>query len=132
MYEYEEKNVEEKITVLKIEVGKLPELKEIPNQLKAMQEEVDGLIEVVYLGDDALAIVNEEGRINGMEPNRYMGDEIICGPFFICGDTNTGDFASLSTKQIQKYMTEFSFIPEFTGDEPELEPRAFVWTFDFR
>lgn len=127
-----EKNMDEKITVLKIEVGKLPVLKEIPNQLKVMQEEVDGLIEVVYLGDNTLAIVNEEGRINGMEPNRYIGDEIICGPFFICGDTKNGDFASLSTKQIQKYMTEFSCIPEFTGDEPELEPRIVVWTFDFR
>ena len=122
---------ENMITVLKIEVGEPPEIKEIPNELSGLQHEVGGLIECVYLDDGSIAVVNEEGKLNGMEPNRKLGADIICGPFFICGDTLDGDFASLSEEQIQKYSEKFAEIPGFTGKEPELEPRIEVIGFDF-
>ena len=122
---------ENMITVLKIEVGEPPEIKEIPNELSGLQHEVGGLIECVYLDDGSIAVVNEEGKLNGMEPNRRLGADIICGPFFICGDSLDGDFASLSDEQIQKYSEKFAEIPGFTGKEPELEPRIEVIGFDF-
>ena len=122
---------ENMITVLKIEVGEPPEIKEIPNELSCLQHEVGGLIECVYLDDGSIAVANEEGKLNGMEPNRKLGADIICGPFFICGDTLDGDFASLSDEQIQKYSEKFAEIPGFTGKEPELEPRIEVIGFDF-
>ena len=122
---------ENMITVLKIEVGEPPEIKEIPNELSGLQHEVGGLIECVYLDDGSIAVCNEEGKLNGMEPNRRLGADIICGPFFICGDTNDGDFASLSEEQIQKYSEKFAEIQAFTGKEPELEPRIEVIGFDF-
>ena len=122
---------ENMIRVLKIEVGEPPEIKEILNELNGLQHEVGGLIECVYLDDGSIAVVNEEGKINGMEPNRRLGADIICGPFFICGDTLDGDFASLSAEQIQKYTEKFAEIPGFTGKEPELEPRIVVFGFDF-
>ena len=122
---------ENMITVLKIEVGEPPEIKEIPNELSCLQNEVGGLIECVYLDDGSIAVCNEEGKLNGMEPNRRLGADIICGPFFICGDTLDGDFASLSEEQIQKYSEKFAEIQAFTGEEPELEPRIEVIGFDF-
>lgn len=122
---------ENMITVLKIEVGEPPKIKEIPNELSGLQHEVGGLIECVYLDDGSIAVVNEEGKLNGMEPNRKLGADIICGPFFICGDTLDGDFASLSEEQIQKYSEKFAEIRGFTGKEPELEPRIEVIGFDF-
>ena len=122
---------ENMITVLKIEVGEPPEIKEIPNELSSLQHEVGGLIECVYLDDGSIAVVNEEGKLNGMDPNRRLGADIICGPFFICGDTLDGDFASLSEGQIQKYSEKFGEIQAFTGEEPELEPRIEVIGFDF-
>ena len=122
---------ENMITVLKIEVGEPPEIKEISNELSSLQYEVGGLIECVYLDDGSIAVVNEEGKLNGMAPNRRLGTDIICGPFFICGDTNDGDFASLSEEQIQKYSEKFAEIQAFTGEEPELEPRIEVIGFDF-
>ena len=122
---------ENMITVLKIEVGEPPKIKEIPNELSGLQHEVGGLIECVYLDDGSIAVVNEEGKLNGMEPNRKLGADIICGPFFICGDTLDGDFASLSEEQIQKYSEKFAESPGFTGKEPELEPRIEVIGFDF-
>ena len=122
---------ENMIKVLKIEVGEPPEIKEIPNELSGLQHEVGGLIECVYLDDGSIAVVNEEGKLNGMEPNRKLGADIICGPFFICGDSLDGDFASLSEEQIQKYSEKFAEISAFTGEEPELEPRIEVIGFDF-
>ena len=122
---------ENMIKVLKIEVGEPPEIKEIPNELSDLQHEVGGLIECVYLDDGSIAVVNEEGKLNGMSPNRRLGTDIICGPFFICGDSLDGDFASLSEAQIQKYSEQLAEIPVFTGEEPELEPRIEVIGFDF-
>jgi len=122
---------ENMITVLKIEVGEPPKIKEIPNELSCLQHEVGGLIECVYLDDGSIAVVNEEGKLNGMEPNRRLGADIICGPFFICGDSLDGDFASLNEEQIQKYSEKFAEIPAFTGKEPELEPSIEVIGFDF-
>ena len=122
---------ENMIKVLKVEVGEPPEIKEIPNELSGLQHEVGGLIECVYLDDGSIVVVNEEGKLNGMEPNRRLGTDIICGPFFICGDSLDGDFASLSEEQIRKYSEKFLEIPGFTGKEPELEPRVEVIGFDF-
>ncbi|MPM90096.1 hypothetical protein SDC9_137213 [bioreactor metagenome] len=122
---------ENTIKVLKVEVGQAPIVKEIANELNALQTEVDGLIECVYLDDGCIAVVNEEGKINGMEPNRRMGADIICGPFFICGDTADGEFASLSEEQTEKYSQQFAEIEQFTGNEPELSPRMTFIGFDY-
>ena len=39
--------------------------------------------------------------------------------------------ASLSDDEIQKYSLRFEPTEEFTGQEPELEPRCEVYGFDF-
>ncbi len=122
---------ENMIKVLKIEVGESPKVKEIENELRSLQAEVGGLIECVYLEDGCLAIVNEEGKLNGMEPNRRLGSNIICGPIFICGDSDDGEFISLNDKQVEQYTQMFSDVPTFTGEEPELEPRMTFIGADF-
>ena len=123
---------ENMIKVLKVEPNKAPYEKEVENDLKTLQAEVGGgLIEVVSLNNGCLIICNEESKINGMEPNRWLGDyDIICGPFFICGD-NGEDFMSLTDKQIELCQNEFGKIPSFTGEEFELEPQMTVMGFDF-
>ena len=50
--------------------------------LKEMQSIVDGHIEIVYLQDGRLMIVNEEGKLDGLNPNPeatklYMHDYIV-------------------------------------------------------
>ncbi len=121
---------ENMIKVVKIEVGQPPVVKKIENTLDGLQKEVEGNIECVYLDDGCLAIINEEGKLNGMDPNRRLENDIICGPFFICGDDGE-NFGSLSEEQIAKYSQKFADIPTFTGQEPELEPRATIVGFDF-
>ena len=94
----------DKIKILKVEPGKPPCVKEIANDFKASQED----IECVGFGDGCVAVINAEGKLNGMQPNRRNGDDIICGPFFICGDTPDGDFISLTEQQIEKYKDKYS------------------------
>lgn len=108
--------------ILKIEPGKLPQAKLIDNTLEAMQAEVDGLIEVIPVGAGICIVCNDEGKLNGMQPNRWLGDDIICGPFFVVGDTGD-DFCSLTDEQIRVASAYFSVIDVFTGNEPQLNPR---------
>jgi hypothetical protein len=114
---------ENSIRVLKIEPGKMPYEKEIPNDLEGIQAEVEGLFECVYLEGNCIAVVNEEGKINGMELNCRIGNDIIAGPFFICGDNQEGEFVSLTDEQAGQYASELKDIPVFTGEELEAQPR---------
>ena len=121
---------ENQMKVLKIEVGEPPVEKVIANELSALQAEVGGLIECVYLENGCIAVVNEEGKINRMQPNRILGDDIIFGPFFICGDTGD-DFCSLTDEQIRKYTDQFAEVLGFTGEELKTEPKCGIIFFDY-
>ena len=102
-----------KIKILKIEPGKKPEIKEIEDGLKSLQDEVQGDIEAVYPFDDNVGIIcNEEGIINGMAMNRALYDDdgemydIIAGPFLVVGLTEDS-FSSLSDEMLSKYSEQF-------------------------
>lgn len=113
---------ENMIRVLKVEPQKEPYGKEILNNLRGSQSEVEGLIACVYLEDGCIAVVNDEGKINGMELNRSLGEDIIAGPFFICRDDGEGGFASLTDEQMEQYSSQFAEIEQFTGLETEAQP----------
>ena len=91
---------------------------------------MEGLFECVYLDDNCIAVVNEEGKINGMELNRRIGNDIIAGPFFICGDSEEGEFVSLTDEQLKKLASEYKDIHSFTGEEPEAQPRMIFIGFN--
>lgn len=115
--------VKKTIRVLKVEPQKAPYVKEINNSLAGCQAEVEGLIECIYLEDGCLAVVNDEGKMNGMELNRRLRNDIIAGPFFICSDGRSGNFDSLSDEQLKRYGEQFAEIEQFTGVELEAQPR---------
>ena len=73
--------------ILKIEPGKPAYEKEIENTLDSIQGEVGGgIFQVLYMDDGAILCYNDEGKLLGMEMNRRLYDDIICGPFFMVGD----------------------------------------------
>ena len=73
--------------ILKVEPGERPYEKEIENTLKDVQREVGGLFQPVHIEDGIVLCCNDEGKLNGMEPNRWLNDfDIVCGPFFVVGD----------------------------------------------
>lgn len=102
--------------VLLVKPGEYPEVKEIRDGLKSMQELVGGLIQVIYPFEDPVALVcNDEGKLLGLELNRALRHpetgqvyDIISGSFFICG-LGEEDFASLTDGQIQKYEEVFHY-----------------------
>lgn len=99
-----------KLKGLLVAENKLPEVVEIPDTLKSLQELVGGYIEYCYMPEheDVVLICNEEGKINGMGPNRDIGHDIIFGPFFVIGDNpDIGENISLTEEQISKWTKLF-------------------------
>ena len=103
--------MQRKLRALLIKENELPVEVEIPNTLSSLQKQVEGLIEYYYMPDieDAVIICNEEGKINGMGPNREVGRDIIFGPFLIVGDdAEIGESRSLTDEQISKFKDMFN------------------------
>lgn len=111
----------EMISVLYVEPGKYPKVKEIEESLEAMQELVGGDIEEYMPFDDEVAIVcNAEGKMRGEELNRaiYGKDkqmlDIVAGKFFICyAPFESEKFLSLPKELEQKYKEKFKYPEKF-------------------
>lgn len=109
----------ETIRVVYCEPGRLARTIAIGTELDDLQRAVGGsLIEPYYPFEEEVCIVcNDEGKFNGMRPNRAVRNEdgriedIIFGPFFIC-DCSTENFGSLSDEQLQRYTEQFRY-PEY-------------------
>lgn len=115
--------------ILKIEPGKPAYEKEIDNNLESLQAEVGGgLVQTIYMGDGTVLCCNDEGKLCGMEMNRRLGHDIICGPFFVVGDGDE-DFISLTDKQIAEYTDFFGEPEQFNDYEPDAQPRAWFISF---
>lgn len=117
--ESEDKNMDDKISVLAVEPMKEPYVKEINPGLDSLQKEVGGLIQAIYPYDDMVAIIcNDEGKLNGLPLNRaiYNDDkemtDIIAGTFLIVG-LGEENFTSLSDGLQKKYANIFKNPEEF-------------------
>ena len=110
----------EKITVLVVEPGEVPYVKEIDSGLESLQSEVDGWIEAIYPFEDPVAVIcNEEGKLNGLPLNRAIISEetsdvidIIAGKFLVVGLTDD-NFGSLTDEQIKTFSQKFRYPESF-------------------
>ena len=109
---------EETIRVVLLEPRQMAKTVEVKNTLEGLQGLVKGDIEPFYpFEEEVCFICNDEGKINGMEPNRAIYDDdhnmidVLFGPGFICS-CGGEDFGSLSDEQIEKY-TEMFKRPEY-------------------
>ena len=107
------------LRVLVVEPERTPYVKEIPHTLEALQQEVGGLIEVIYPYADLVGLVcNEEGKLLGLPLNRALFDkggemfDIICGTFLVTG-LGAEDLASLPPDLLEKYYRHFHAIEYF-------------------
>ena len=112
------------IEVVKVSPQKPAEIVKIENTLEGLQKAVSieapyvGLIEIIQPEDDweLCLLCNEEGKILNLPPNRRVGDDIICGTFYITSQDRFGNLASLNETQKQKYLERFAE-PEFIYPE---------------
>ena len=103
------------LRVVYVEPGRAPYETEIDSSLRGLQKAVGGLIEPLYLEDGCILVCNEEGKLHGMPGNRRLGDSIIAGPLFICGDEGE-NFRSLTDEEVNHYLRRFAE-PEQISDE---------------
>lgn len=71
---------------------------EVENSLKALQNLVGGYIETVSLPHGICMIVNEEGKLQGLQPNFRLDHDLIVGAAVFVGVSGE-DFCSLSVVQ---------------------------------
>lgn len=117
------------IEVVKVSPLKTPEVVKIENTLEGLQKAVSieapsvGLIEIIQPDNEEdwqiCLLCNEEGKILNLPLNRRVGNDIICGTFYITSQDRFGNLASLNETQKQKYLKRFAD-PEFI-DPAELD-----------
>lgn len=104
---------QKKIKALMVKPCERPCTVELCNDLDSLQKAVSigadyqGLIEFVYLEDNVSILCNEEGKLIGLEPNRRLGKDILCGVFYVVAEDEEGNLISLTAEQERKYSNLF-------------------------
>ena len=106
--------------VVYVEPNREPFEAEILPDLEHLQKAVDGYIEAVYLDDGTIVVANEESKLRGMEGNRRIGQTIIAGPFFVCGEGGD-DFCSLTDEEAARAMARFAEPEQISQAEVEAD-----------
>ena len=101
---------------------------EVLNDLDHLQKAVGGLIEPIYLDDGAILVCNDEAKLRGMEGNRRLGDSVIAGPFFVCGEDGD-DFGSLSDEETASYLERFAEPEEISQAEVRADMGFVIYGF---
>lgn len=73
-------------------------IRQIDNELSALQDLVGGYIQTINLPGRIIMIVNEEGKLMGLKPNFRLEHDLIVGTaVFVSADGE--EFAGLSERQ---------------------------------
>lgn len=98
--------------------GKDPNTMVITNNLHLLQQLVDGPIEVHRLTDGLVMIVNEEGKLKGLEPNFYVDrlKDTILGTAIFCGE-NGEYFTDIDEHDLTVLQTFFSLEDIISGGD---------------
>ena len=117
----------ETIRVVLCDPGKKARVTTVKNDLKALQNMVDGPIECVYPYADPVGIIcNEEGKLERLEPNRSLRDDqgkiydVLVGRFMVVG-LGYEDFDSLSDELCEKYVKLFEHPELFYREGNEIK-----------
>ncbi len=121
---------EQEIRVLMVEPHEHPKEFLLKNDLRAMQEAVGGLIDIAGIDDSICILLNDEGKLIGLEGNRRIGDDIIAGSFYVCGSNEDGELASLTDVEMERYSEMFWEPEEISQEEIEKATRFEGMFFD--
>ena len=98
---------ENEIRVLKVKPHEHPKECILKNTLEALQEAIDGYMDIIGLEDDICILLNDEGKLIGLEGNRSLGDDILgvperslaAKPFLRSKNTEQKTFISVAVMQ---------------------------------
>ena len=113
------------IEVLMVEPGREPRIVRLDNSLESLQTAVSigadyrGLIEIISLSDEVCILCNEEGKLIGLEPNRRLWSDVLCGVFYVTGQDEEGNLCSLSAKDMEHYKKYFAIPESITKEEAD-------------
>lgn len=113
------------IEVLMVEPGREPRIVRLDNSLESLQTAVSigadyrGLIEIISLSDEVCILCNEEGKLIGLEPNRRLWSDVLCGVFYVTGQDKEGNLCSLSAKDREHYKEYFAIPESITKEEAD-------------
>ena len=93
--------------MLKVKLHEHPEAYMLENSLEAMQEAVGGYMDILGLDDNVCILLNDEGKLIGLEGNRRIGSDIIVGDFFVCGSDEEGNLTLLSEEELDTQKNFF-------------------------
>jgi hypothetical protein len=101
------------IRVLALHPHRKPEVITLENTLEAMQAFVGGLIDCIPIDDtteDVVMVLNDEGKLMGLEPNRWLWDglDFLVGSAFLAAGDAEGNLASLTEQQIERYSRKYN------------------------
>ena len=108
-----------KIRALEIKPMEHPTVCYIEPTMKAIRGAVGtdliehGNVEAKRLGKYVYVIFNKDRFLADLEPNRQIGDDIICGTIYVIAVDEDGFLVSLTDKQIAKYALLFYDTEEF-------------------
>ena len=110
--------LEKELRVVMVKPHEHPQEHILKNDLNSMQEAVGGLIDIIGLEEDVCILLNDEGKLIGLDGNRRLWNEdIIAGTFYVCGSDDEGNLTSLNDEQIERYSQMFFEPQEFTKEE---------------
>ena len=121
------------VKALMVEPNKHPCVVDLKTDLDSLQKAVSigadyqGLIEFVWLEDNISLLLNEEGKINGLMPNRRFYDDILCGVFYVVVENDDGELISLTPEQ-QEHYTKLFYTPDVI-DKSSVENTIFFRLF---
>lgn len=93
--------------IIVLEPNKELEIREIEGTLKDYQELVGGYIEAVPTkNDNILLVCNEEGKLQGLEPNFRIGENVIVGTAIFVG-RDKEKFRGLTDEEIIEIKSWF-------------------------
>lgn len=115
-----------KIKVLIVKPEEKPYTEEIDCNLESFQKIVGGNIEDVFIESETVLVCHEEGKLLGLTPNRVIGNDVICGTFFLAGDDGGEELVSLSDEKIEKYTEELKEGISYYDDITDNKNKEFI------
>jgi len=93
----------ERIQVMVFEPGREAHFEGIKNRIDVYENIVGGKTQIANLDRDTVLVYNKDNKSKELLPNRYVGQDIICGTFFIAKDTGNELYESIEQRDARYY-----------------------------